>query len=164
MACEVTATDAAHHFQLMTDFITDPAAEAVVIRVSLVPLPGAPSGLSVYLRFNPLLNGHGGGGSANFGGAVGHGRVHRPRAGSCCPTRHQLVHRGGEPQLRLAQLCRAGRQHPVRRGADRVRRDGQRRADPARLVRQELTPAAPDADNGNVVQTVKLGSGGGSVT
>ncbi len=27
-----------------------------------------------------------------------------------------------------------------------------------------LTPAAPDADNGNVVQTVKLGSGGGSWT
>src|SRR5580692_6462150 len=68
MACQVTATDAAHHFELVTDFITDPATEAVVIRVSLVPLAGAPSGLSVYLRFNPLLNGHGGGGSANSGG------------------------------------------------------------------------------------------------
>ena len=113
MACEVTATDAAHHFQLVTDFITDPAAEAVVIRVSLVPLPGAPSGLSVYLRFNPLLNGHGGGGSANSGGESATVAVHRPRAGSAVLL-DQLVHRGGEPQLRLADLCRAGRQHPVR--------------------------------------------------
>jgi hypothetical protein len=32
-----------------------------VMRISLVPLPGAPSGLSAYLRFNPLLNGHAGG-------------------------------------------------------------------------------------------------------
>ena len=68
MACQVTALDAAHDFKLVTDFITDPAAEAVVMRISLVPLPGAPSGLSVYLRFNPLLNGHGGGGTDNAGG------------------------------------------------------------------------------------------------
>ena len=44
---------------------------------------------------------------------VGHGRAHRPRAGSAVLL-DQLVHRGGEPQLRLAGLCRAGRQHPVR--------------------------------------------------
>ena len=67
MACEVTAHDAAHHFDLVTDYITDPATEAVIMRFTLEPLPGAPPGLSVYLRFNPLLNGHGGGGSDNAG-------------------------------------------------------------------------------------------------
>ncbi len=68
MACEVTAHDAAHDFNVVTDFITDPSAEAVVMRFTLVPLPGAPSGLHLYLRFNPLLNGHGGGGTDNAGG------------------------------------------------------------------------------------------------
>ena len=68
MACEVTAHDTAHHFNLVTDFITDPGTEAVVLRYRLVPLPGAPSGLHLYLRFNPLLNGHGGGGADNAGG------------------------------------------------------------------------------------------------
>ena len=68
MACEVTAHDAAHDFNVVTDFITDPSAEAVVMRFRLVPLPGAPSGLHLYLRFNPLLNGHGGGGTDNAGG------------------------------------------------------------------------------------------------
>ena len=38
------------------------------MRFRLVPLPGAPSGLHLYLRFNPLLNGHGGGGTDNAGG------------------------------------------------------------------------------------------------
>ncbi len=68
MACEVTAHDAAHHFNVVTDFITDPGTEAVVLRYRLVPLPGAPSGLHLYLRFNPLLNGHAGGGADNAGG------------------------------------------------------------------------------------------------
>ena len=67
MACEVTAHDAAHDFNVVTDFITDPATESVVMRYRLVPLPGAPSGLHLYLRFNPLLNGHAGGGTDNAG-------------------------------------------------------------------------------------------------
>ena len=37
------------------------------MRFTLVRLPGAPSGLHLYLRFNPLLNGHGGGGTDNAG-------------------------------------------------------------------------------------------------
>ena len=74
MACQITALDAAHHFKLVTDFITDPAAEAVVMRYRLVPLPGAPGGLHLYLRFNPLLNGHGGG-ARQRGRRVGDGRV-----------------------------------------------------------------------------------------
>ncbi|HUN30678.1 MAG TPA: glucodextranase DOMON-like domain-containing protein [Trebonia sp.] len=68
MACQVTAHDAAHHFNVVTDVITDPSTESVVLRYSLVPLPGAPGGLRLYLSFNPLLNGHGGGGTANAGG------------------------------------------------------------------------------------------------
>ena len=68
MACRVVALDAAEHFAIVSDFITDPFSESVVIQESLVALPGAPSSLHLYLRFNPLLNGHGGGGSDNAGG------------------------------------------------------------------------------------------------
>ncbi len=67
MACRVVALDASEHFAIVSDFITNPASEAVVMQESLVALPGAPAGLHVYLRFNPLLNGHGGGGTDNAG-------------------------------------------------------------------------------------------------
>ncbi len=44
MACEITAHDAAHDFNVVTDFITDPSVEAVVGRFRLVPLPARPPG------------------------------------------------------------------------------------------------------------------------
>src|SRR6185437_14804165 len=68
MACRVTAHDATHDFDVITDFVTDPSTRAVVMRFMLVPGPGAPAGMRLYLRFNPLLNGHGGGGADNAGG------------------------------------------------------------------------------------------------
>ena len=68
MACRVVALDASEHFAMVSDFVTDPFTESVVMQESLVALPGARSGLDVYLRFNPLLNGHGGGGADNAGG------------------------------------------------------------------------------------------------
>ncbi len=112
MACEVTAHDAAHDFNVVTDFITDPSAEAVVMRFRLVPLPGAPSGLHLYLRFNPLLNGHGGGGTDNAGGESATIVPTVGRAGAAVVL-DQLLHRRGEPKLRDAYLRGTGRQHPV---------------------------------------------------
>jgi len=47
----------------------------------------------------------------------------------------QLLHRGGEPQLRHADLRRAGREQPARRGRDGFRRRLQRRAERTRLLR-----------------------------
>ena len=157
MACEVTATDAAHHFELVTDYITDPAAEAVVMRISLVPLPGAPAGLSVYLRFNPLLNGHGGGGSGNAGGEsatiVSTARGPVPLSYST-NSFTEAVNRSYATPI-YAALAASTPFQAVETGYAGASSDGLTELDSS----GSLTSTAPDASNGNVVQTVKLGLG-----
>src|SRR5271167_4259964 len=40
MVCQVTSTDARHGFQIVTDYLTDPATDSIVMHSKLVPLPG----------------------------------------------------------------------------------------------------------------------------
>ena len=42
MVCRVVSTDASHRFRLVSDYITDPARDSVVVRTTLEPLRGAP--------------------------------------------------------------------------------------------------------------------------
>ena len=155
MACRVTATDAAHHFELVTDYLTDPASEAVVLRFSLVPLAGAPPGLNVYLRFNPLLNGHGGGGSGNSGGesatiaATPRGPV--PLSYST-NSFTEAVNRSYATPI-YAALAASTPFSAVETGFAGTSSDGLSELDSSGA----LTTTAPDASNGNVVQTVELG-------
>ena len=163
MACQVTATDSAHDFKLVTDFVTDPAAEAVVMRISLVPLPGAPSGLSVYLRFNPLLNGHGGGGSGNAGGESAT-IVSTPRGpvplSYSTNSFTEAVNRSYAAPIYAAMAADVPFA-AVETGFAGTASDGLTELDSSGT----LTPAAPDASDGNVVQTVRLGlAAGGSAT
>ena len=70
MVCQVTSTDARHGFQIVTDYITDPGTDSIVMHSRLVPLPGHLSGfgdLKVYVRYNPHIDNTGGGGSSNGG-------------------------------------------------------------------------------------------------
>ena len=70
MVCQVTSTDQAHGFQLVTDYITDPALDSVVMRTRLVPLAGhgsSVSGLKVYVRYDATIDNTGGGGHTNAG-------------------------------------------------------------------------------------------------
>ncbi len=162
MACQITATDAAHDFKLVTDFVTDPVAEAVVMRISLVPLPGAPAGLAVYLRFNPLLNGHGGGGADNAGGEsatiVPTPRGQIPLSYST-NSFTEAVNRSYATPI-YAALAADQAFKAVETGFEGTSSDGLSELD----ATQTLSPGAPDASNGNVVQTVELGMGGGSAT
>src|SRR5580658_4980344 len=161
MACQVTALDAAHDFELVTDFITDPAAEAVVMRISLVPLPGAPPGLAVYLRFNPLLNGHGGGGTDNAGGESAT-IVSTPRGpiplSYSTNSFTEAVSRSYATPIYAALAA----DHPfkaVETGFEGTSSDGLTELDSSGA----LTSTAPDASNGNVVQTVELAGDTGTV-
>jgi glucoamylase len=159
MACQVTALDAAHHFRLVTDFITDPSAEAVVMRISLVPLAGAPAGLAVYLRFNPLLNGHAGGGSGNAGGesatvaATSRGPI--PLSYST-NSFTEAVNRSYARPIYAALAADVPFQG-IETGFAGTASDGLTELDASGT----LTSTAPDASNGNVVQTVKLALGRG---
>ena len=156
MACEVTAHDAAHDFNVVTDFITDPSAEAVVMRFTLVPLKGAPAGLHLYLRFNPLLNGHGGGGTDNAGGesatiaSTSDGPV--PLAYSTNSFTEAVNRSYARPIY--AALAASSPFPVVETGFAGTSSDGLTELDDSGA----LTSTAPDASNGNVVQTVELGS------
>ena len=69
MVCRVTSTDRAHHFRLISDYITDPARDSVVIHTTLVPIGDARSvrNLKVYVRYDATVDNTGGGGKANGG-------------------------------------------------------------------------------------------------
>lgn len=157
MACRVVAVpkDDSQHFAVVTDFITDPVSDAVVMQVSLVRLTGAASDLHLYLRFNPLLNGHGGGGSQNVGGqsatifdAGSHGEI--PVAYSTNSFTEATNRSYATPIY--AALAASTPFDAVETGYVGAASDGLTELDNG----QQLTSTAPDADNGNVVQTVEL--------
>ncbi|HKE40120.1 MAG TPA: glucodextranase DOMON-like domain-containing protein [Casimicrobiaceae bacterium] len=67
--CRVTTSAKSGKYQIITDYVTDPARNALLARVSFEPQV---KGLHLYVRFDPSVNGNGGGGAANGGpdGAV----------------------------------------------------------------------------------------------
>ena len=65
MACRVTSTAKSGKYRLVTDYITDPSRNSVLMQSLLVPLVAG--NYHVYVRFDPTVNGNGGGGSGNGG-------------------------------------------------------------------------------------------------
>ena len=68
MACQVTSTAKSGAYRLVTDYITDPLRDSVVMHTTYVPLTPQARGYHLYVRYNALINGTGGGGSPNGGG------------------------------------------------------------------------------------------------
>ena len=64
MACTVVASDAAHHYEIQTTFLTDPSHETVLMQTRFE----GPSHDQLYVRLDPLAGGTGGGGAQNGGG------------------------------------------------------------------------------------------------
>jgi len=69
MSCRVTTTATSGRYRIVTDYVTDPARDALLLRVRFEPL--APGDLRLYLRLDPTVNGNGGGGSGNGGADTG---------------------------------------------------------------------------------------------
>jgi glucan 1,4-alpha-glucosidase len=65
--CEVTATAQSGKYRIVTDYLTDPNQNTVVMRLHFEPLVGKLSTYQLYVRYDPLINGNGGGGSTNIG-------------------------------------------------------------------------------------------------
>jgi glucoamylase len=63
MACTVVASDATHHYRIVTTYLADPSRDAVLMRTHFQG-PGADQ---LYVRLDPLAGGTGGGGSQNAG-------------------------------------------------------------------------------------------------
>jgi glucoamylase len=71
MACRVTATARSGRYQLVTDYLTDPDRATVLLRTSFRPLVGSGASYRLYVRFDPTVNGNGGGGPDNAGADSG---------------------------------------------------------------------------------------------
>jgi glucoamylase len=67
MACRVTSTARSGAYRLVTDYVTDPGRDAVVMSTRLERLPGAPATLRIFVRYDATVNGNGGGGPENGG-------------------------------------------------------------------------------------------------
>ena len=66
MACEVTATAKSGKYSIVTDYVADPARNTLLMQVALRPT--SPSAdYRLYVRFDPTVNGNGGGGAGNGG-------------------------------------------------------------------------------------------------
>jgi glucoamylase len=66
--CEVTTTANSGKYRIISDYLTDPSRNTVVVNVHFVPLVGDLSNYQLYVLYNPSINGNGGGGSGNGGG------------------------------------------------------------------------------------------------
>jgi glucoamylase len=64
MACRVTAVAKSGKYRIQTDYIADPARNTVLMRVERKPHD---SPYRLYVRFDPTVNGNGGGGAGNGG-------------------------------------------------------------------------------------------------
>src|SRR5262249_34308929 len=65
MACRVTAPADNGRYTIQTDYITDPARNTVLMNVTFKPTDPSEK---LYVRFDPTVNGNGGGGQDNAGG------------------------------------------------------------------------------------------------
>jgi glucoamylase len=69
--CEATTTAKSGKYRIITDYLTDPHQNTVVMNVHFVPLVGNLSNYKLYVRYDPSINGNGGGGGGNGGGDSG---------------------------------------------------------------------------------------------
>ena len=69
MVCEVTSTDAAHGFELVTDYLTDPPGQRghADPPAAAARQPASVTGLKVYARWDATIDNTGGGGAKNEG-------------------------------------------------------------------------------------------------
>src|SRR5438034_5355436 len=69
--CEVTTTAKSGKYSIITDYLTDTNQNTLVMKVQFIALIGNLSNYKLYVRYDPSINGNGGGGSGNGGGDSG---------------------------------------------------------------------------------------------
>ncbi|HET9922298.1 MAG TPA: glucodextranase DOMON-like domain-containing protein [Ktedonobacteraceae bacterium] len=65
--CRVTTTANSGKYRIVTDYVTDPNHNSVVMQLHFVPLVGSLSSYKLYVYYDPTINGNGGGGTGNGG-------------------------------------------------------------------------------------------------
>ena len=160
MACRVTATATSGRYGIVTDYVTDPDRNAVVMRVSLQSLrSGRP--LALYVRFDSTVNGNGGGGADNGGAdsaTVDTSTGHRVLVAFDPVTATSAANRD---YAQPVAVTLDGPFSQTESGFAGAASDGLVQLDAAHA----LTALTTDAAGGNVVQTAKVDlRGDGTVT
>jgi glucoamylase len=160
MVCRVTSTpkNASRFYQLVTDYITDPARNTVLMSTALTPVAGGK--YQLYVRFDATVNGNGGGGSGN-GGADG--AVTDTSMGHSIAVSYDTNTATNAANRDYAQPVFAALDGPfsqVTSGFVGTASDGLTQLDAS----HNLTTTYNSAINGNVVQVAKveLGQTGGA--
>ncbi|HET8601213.1 MAG TPA: glycoside hydrolase family 15 protein, partial [Segeticoccus sp.] len=152
MACEVTSRDKDGKYSLVTDYITDPARDSVVMRTKVV---SETPGLQVYVRYDATMNGNGGGGTDNGGAddAVVDPATTALVSSDVTP-KSQAVNR--DYAVPLFGALRADQPFTAAEsGFVRTPSDGLTQLDDS----HQLTSETTSADQGNVVQTARVAVG-----
>jgi glucan 1,4-alpha-glucosidase len=74
LSCRVTATAKSGRYRIVTDYLTDPDRPTVLVRSRFEALRGKLRDYRLYVRFDPTLNGNGGGGAGERSGDEPAGR------------------------------------------------------------------------------------------
>lgn len=85
MSCRVTSEATNGKYRIVTDYITDPRRDSVVMKTTLHPARGV-EGLRVFVRMDATVNGNGGGGDAVTQNAGGDTAVIDTSTGSPVPV------------------------------------------------------------------------------
>ncbi|HET6643601.1 MAG TPA: hypothetical protein VFG93_10025, partial [Gaiellaceae bacterium] len=154
MTCRVTTTAKSGKYRLVTDFVTDPKRNAVLMRTTFKALRGPAGRYRVYVRFDPTVNGNGGGGAGNGGadsGTVDTSTGHEVLVASDPVTATNAANRDYAQPVSIA-LDSSKPFTQVTNGFAGAASDGLTQLDAAHA----LTTTYTDASNGNLVQTARL--------
>ena len=150
MECQVTATAKSGAYSIVTDYFTDPGRNTLLMRVRMHNSTHGP--LQLFVRFDPTINGNGGGGTGNGGAdsaTVDSSAGHAVMVAYDTATTTNAVNRS------YAQPVFAALDGPfgdVTSGFAGTASDGLSQLDASHA----LTTAYSDALNGNVVQTGRV--------
>ena len=150
MECQVTATAKSGAYSIVTDYFTDSARNTLLMQVQLRQATRSP--LQLYVRFDPTVNGNGGGGSGNGGAdsaTVDNSTGHPVMVAYDTTTQTNAVNRD------YAQPVFAALDGPINQatsGFVGTPSDGLSQLDASHA----LTQLFSDAVSGNVVQTGRV--------
>lgn len=154
LACEVTSTAKSGKYRIVTDYLTDPDHNTVVMQVHFEPLKGTMlSAYKLYVRYDPTINGNGGGGTGNGGAdtaTVDTSTGHPVPLAYDTQTKTNAANRDYAVPIYSA-LDASQPFTQVSSGFVGTSSDGLQQLDAAHA----LTTLYSDASNGNVVQTAQ---------
>jgi glucan 1,4-alpha-glucosidase len=154
LTCQVTTTAKSGKYRIVSDYVTDPAHNTLLVQARFEPLVGKLGDYHLYVRFDPTINGNGGGGAGNGGSdtaSIDHSTSHQV-AVACDPQTATNAANRDYAQPVCSALDADSGFLQVSNGFVGAASDGLTQLDAS----HKLTTLTSDASNGNVVQTVEV--------